>query len=226
MFSEKALKLILDEEGLDQPSLWPGGESGISIGIGYDLRFEENFEDDWKLYLLPDEIPRLKTVVGKQGSNELAKQFKDIKISRESANKVFMDKTLPEYTRQTRAAFPGFDDLPLDAQGALVSLVYNRGAGLSGPTRVEMKNICDLAPKGDLKGIADQIRAMKRLWPNNADLRNRRDHEADLVMSCIVVESEQPATPVESDQPDVSEQSVGGIWGIISLIINLIFKKK
>jgi GH24 family phage-related lysozyme (muramidase) len=208
-FSQKALKLILDEEGLDQPSLWPGGESGISIGIGYDLRFEANFENDWKPYLQPDEIARLKTVIGKQGSNELAKQFKDIKISREAANKVFMDKTLPEYIRQTKEAFPGFDNLPLDAQGALVSLVYNRGADLSGPTRVEMKNIRDLVPKRDLPGIADQIRYMKRLWPNNSDLRNRRDHEATLVESCIVITTTTAETPITltvAPEPAVPEK--------------------
>jgi GH24 family phage-related lysozyme (muramidase) len=221
VFSDKALKLILDEEGLDQPSLWPKGESGISIGRGYDLRWESNFESDWKPYLTPDEISRLKTVVGKQGSNELASQFKDIHITQEAADHVFYDKTLPEYTRQTRAAFPGFDNLPLDAQGALVSLVYNRGAGMSGDTRLEMRNIRDLVPNGDLQGIADQIRAMKRLWPDSSDLRNRRDHEADLVESCIIVSEittkEEPIAPVERSS---------GIWNLIATILGLIFKKK
>lgn len=207
MFSEKALKLILDEEGMDQPGSWPGESSGITIGIGYDLRYESNFENDWKPYLLPDEIARLKTVVGKQGSNELAKQFKDIKITREAAMKVFSDKTLPEYIRQTREAFPGFDSLPLDAQGALVSIVYNRGAGMSGGNRREMRVIRDLISTKDLKGIADQIRAMKRLWPNNSDvdvdLRNRRDHEANLVESCI-----QVAPPLASVSQPVEQQVV------------------
>ena len=35
---------------------------------------------------------------------------------------------------RTRAAFPGVDALPADAQGALVSLVYNRGPGMTGET--------------------------------------------------------------------------------------------
>ena len=124
MFSEKAKKLILDEEGMDQPSKWPGESSGITIGIGYDLAYEANFEEDWKPYLLPNEIARLKTVLGLKGQDaaKKASDFKDINISREAANRVFADKTLPEYTRQTRNAFPGFDDLPLDVQGALVSL--------------------------------------------------------------------------------------------------------
>ncbi len=37
--SDKALQLILGAEGLDQPGNWPGGQSGITIGIGYDLGY-------------------------------------------------------------------------------------------------------------------------------------------------------------------------------------------
>jgi hypothetical protein len=47
--TEKTKKLILDFEGLNQPSKWPGGGSGITIGIGYDLGFVtvDQFESDW-----------------------------------------------------------------------------------------------------------------------------------------------------------------------------------
>ena len=193
MFSEKALKLILEEEGLDQPSKWPGASSGITIGIGYDLRYEMNFENDWNQYLSPDEISRLKTVLGKLGSDELAKQFKDIRISREAAEHVFYDKTLPEYIRQTQEAFPGLDDLPSDAQGALVSLVYNRGASMHDNSpedrRREMRLIRDAVPNGDLQEIADQLRNMERLWKGKFQgLVDRREQEAELVESCILKE--------------------------------------
>jgi GH24 family phage-related lysozyme (muramidase) len=224
MFSEKALKLILDEEGLDQPSLWPGKSSGITIGVGYDLGYESNFENDWKPYLSPDEIARLKTVLGLKGQDaaKRAPEFKDIKISREEANRVFMDKTLPEYTRQTRVAFPGFDSLPLDAQGALVSLVYNRGAGMSGDTRLEMRNIRDLVPNMDLKGIVDQIRSMKRLWPNDSALKNRRDHEADLVESCILTSMVEPGLEEAKEIPQ--PQGLAGLVGALIKIIRSVLK--
>jgi GH24 family phage-related lysozyme (muramidase) len=191
-FSDKALKLILDEEGLDQPSEWPGGDSGITIGIGYDLGYEENFEEDWNSYLLPDEIARLKTVIGVKGESAKSKasQFKDIRISRQNAERVFLDVTIPRSVETTRNAFPGFDDLPLDAQGALVSLVFNRGASMHDNSpedrRKEMRAIRDAVPNGDLQEIANQLRAMERLWKGKfPGLVARREHEAELVESCI-----------------------------------------
>jgi hypothetical protein len=36
-FSDRALRLILDFEGLNQPGKWPGASSGITLGYGYDL---------------------------------------------------------------------------------------------------------------------------------------------------------------------------------------------
>ena len=47
--SSKALQLILNAEGLDQPGNWPGGASGITIGIGYDLGYitVDRFESEW-----------------------------------------------------------------------------------------------------------------------------------------------------------------------------------
>jgi len=47
--TQKALDLIFEYEGLDQPGEWPGGQSGITIGIGYDLGYIEAavFRQDW-----------------------------------------------------------------------------------------------------------------------------------------------------------------------------------
>jgi GH24 family phage-related lysozyme (muramidase) len=183
--SEKSIKLIIDYEGLGQPWDWPGGESGVTIGYGYDLGYQTNLEADWKGLLLPDEIARLKTSAGLKGgkAKEKAKEFKDICITKEASSKVFYEKTLPEYVRQTQETFPGVENLPPDAQGALVSLVYNRGTSLTGERRAEMKAIKDLVPTGDLKGIAEQIRSMKRLWVGQGldGLLTRRESEAKLV---------------------------------------------
>ncbi|MBK6633959.1 MAG: hypothetical protein IPH68_00815 [Chitinophagaceae bacterium] len=46
-----------------------------------------------------------------------------------------------------------------------------------------MKNIVKLADKADLKGIAAEIRSMKRLWtsPETKGLLIRRENEAVLV---------------------------------------------
>ena len=88
---------------------------------------------------------------------------------------------------QTAQAFPGVDALPADAQGALFSLVYNRGTSMTGDSRSEMRAIRDAVPAGDLQKIADQLRAMKRLWVGKGldGLLKRRDAEADLAESSI-----------------------------------------
>ncbi|OGM08104.1 hypothetical protein A2Z67_03695 [Candidatus Woesebacteria bacterium RBG_13_36_22] len=220
--SERAIKLMLDEEGLDQPSKWPGEESGISLGRGYDLGYEENFENDWKDYLTPDEIARLKTVVGLHGQSAKARahEFTDIHITKEAADGVFKEKTLPEYERQTREAFPGFGGLPLDAQGALISLVYNRGASMDGDRRSEMRAIKDLVLKKDLKGIANKIREMKRLWPTNLGLQERRDAEADLVESCILASVVQPQL---EEVRKIGVEKPQGTFRFIQLLVKLIF---
>lgn len=189
--TEKALALILEAEGLDQPGKWPGESSGITIGIGYDLGFAspDQFEEDWSPYLTSNEIDRLKTAIGVSGeaASQRASQFSDIKIKRDDAVEVFKNRTLPRYSQQTEDAFPGVDQLPADAQGALVSLVFNRGAGMEGDRRREMRAVRDAVARGDLQEIADQLRAMKRLWEGKGmgGLLKRRDAEADLVESAI-----------------------------------------
>lgn len=188
---DEALKLILDAEGLDQPSKWPGASSGITIGVGYDLGFvtAEQFEEDWSPFLSGDEIERLKDVIGLSGdkASQRASEFGDIKIQRADAEQVFKERTLPLYSQKTEDAFPGVDQLPPAAQGALVSLVFNRGPGMNGDSRSEMRAVRDAVAKGDLQEIANQIRAMKRLWEgkNLGGLLKRRDAEADLVESAI-----------------------------------------
>jgi GH24 family phage-related lysozyme (muramidase) len=189
--SDEALALILEAEGLDQPSQWPGGDSGITIGVGYDLGFvsKDQFEEDWSPFLASDEIERLKDVIGLSGENarERAGDFRDIKIKRADAEQVFKERTLPLYSQRTEDAFPGLDQLPENVQGALVSLVFNRGPGMNGDSRREMRAVRDAVANGDLQEIANQIRAMKRIWEGKGldGLLKRRDAEADLVESAI-----------------------------------------
>jgi GH24 family phage-related lysozyme (muramidase) len=188
---DEALALILDAEGLDQPGKWPGGSSGITIGVGYDLGFvtEDQFEEDWSPFLTADEINRLKDVIGLSGdqASQRASEFSDIRIQRADAEQVFKERTLPLYSQRTENAFPGLDQLPAAVQGALVSLVFNRGPGMNGDSRSEMRAVRDAVADGNLQEIADQIRSMKRLWEgkNLGGLLKRRDAEADLVESAI-----------------------------------------
>jgi len=191
IITDKALRLILEAEGLDQPAKWPGGGSGITLGIGYDLGFVtvQQFEQDWGPILSADQMERLKTVIGLTGgaAEMRAPQFSDIKVTRAQSEEVFKKRTLPLHSGRTEQAFPGVDQLPPDAQGALVSLVFNRGPGMDGDRRREMRAVRDAVARKDLREIAGQIRAMKRLWEGQGldGLLRRRDAEADLVESAI-----------------------------------------
>ena len=193
--SDKALRLRLNAEGLDQPAEWPGGQSGITIGIGYDLGYVtvDQFQSDWGEVLDANTCAKLQTCIGLRGSKAKARagELSNIHIDRSEAEKVFEEQTLPVCMQRTEQAFPGVEDLPADAQGALVSLVYNRGTSMidNSPEdrRREMRAIRAAVARGDLQEIANQLRAMKRLWigKNLAGLIARREAEAKLVESCI-----------------------------------------
>jgi GH24 family phage-related lysozyme (muramidase) len=195
--SQKAFDLITNAEGLDQPGEFPGGDSGVTIGIGYDLGFvtAAELQTDWGTHLSADVITRLKTAIGLTGpaAKNKARDFRDIHINRADALAVFRASTIPTTLRTTARAFPGVELLPADAQGALVSLIYNRGAKMDGDRRREMRAIRDAVANNSLnlpaklREIAAQLRSMKRLWIGKGldGLIKRREDEARLVESTI-----------------------------------------
>jgi len=208
MLNDKSLKLILEFEVgggenyynkfLKNPT-WPGEQSGVTIGIGYDLGYvnKTEFSEDWKD--LPKEIfDRLYKVVGIKGytAKNLIRGLKDITIPWDLALKVFNNKTVTKFYNLTQQTFPNFDNLPEDAKGGLVSLVFNRGAALEGDRRREMKLIRDgmkLVSNYDQKAlsfIANQIRNMKRIWIGGSiekGMSRRRDAEAKLIEDSLKV---------------------------------------
>ena len=195
MICSEALQLILAAEGMNQPGAWPGGSSGITLGIGYDLGYVtvDEFESDWGACLNKNTRERLRAVVGLTGlkARNRAAALADIRIKRADADKVFERRTLPKCEFQTAQTFPGYERLPQEVQGALVSLVYNRGCSMvdrpGEDRRREMRAIRDAVAARDLQKIADQLRSMKRLWQGQKldGLIARREAEADLVEEAI-----------------------------------------
>jgi hypothetical protein len=166
---------------------WPGGESGVTIGVGYDLGFtsKAQIETDWAPFL---ELPARASLSAVQGitgapAERLARGIRHVHIPLAAAEAVFYASTLPRFAKMTREAFPGVERLPFDAQGALLSLVFNRGASLEGDRRREMRAIRDVLKgrRASLADIAVQVDAMQRLWPNMRGLRERRASEAALI---------------------------------------------
>lgn len=168
---------------------WPEGDSGVTIGLGFDLGYETaaGLDRDWPM--LPVDVrARLKAVTGMKGAAAKAALPKvaGITIPWDAAVESFRTATLPRYVDQTAAAFPGAAALPPRCHGALVSLVYNRGTAMAdakGDTmerRREMRQIRDDLARGDIWSVPSRMRAMKRLWPTMAGLRQRREDEACL----------------------------------------------
>jgi hypothetical protein len=202
--SERAFKLILKHEVgggedyyrrfLSKPS-YPGGASGVTIGIGYDLGYNtlQQFKHDWERLLPKRDFDALASTLGKR-SKQAAIQIRNLRgveITWEAAREVFISSTLPRFIEQTLRVFPDSDKkLPPDAFGALVSLVFNRGSSVAGPTRQEMLNI-RRALLGEIKVenlqsyIAKEIVGMKRLWVGRGldGLLRRRDEEAAMVFT-------------------------------------------
>lgn len=195
--SKRALDIIINSEISSKATymvkykfpVWPQLESGITIGIGYDLGYvtATQFQKDWGGFLSATVFNSLNSVVGKKGvaaKNALNTAIKKIEINWEIALEVFYTQSMPKYAVDAKKAFPGVEKLPPDAQGALLSLVYNRGALIdNSDRRKEMKNIVDHVASGSLAKIAAEIRSMKRLWDieTTRGLHIRRDAEADLV---------------------------------------------
>jgi len=206
MLNDKSLKLIFDFEvgggenyynKLLKNPVWPGEQSGVTIGVGYDVGYvnKTEFSNDWK-DLPKESFDRLYKVVGVKGyqAKELAKRLRDINIPWDMAVKVFMNKTVKKFYDLTKNTFPNFDKLPEDAKGGLVSLVFNRGSALEGDRRREMKTIRDIMARStnfdekSLAQIADQIRKMKRIWMGGSiekGMSRRRDAEAKIIEEAL-----------------------------------------
>lgn len=186
---------------------WPGGASGVTIGCGYDLGYEESFARDWAGVFPAAEQAALARCIGKRGqrARQALSGVGHIRIPWDVALRIFEAVNLPQEIRLTLSTFKHADRvLTRNAFGALVSLVFNRGSSCDdSPRRAEMRRIRaaiadavahpydpphtpDAADNLHLF-LAAHFRAMKRLWHDNprsdGDLCDRREREAQLILT-------------------------------------------
>lgn len=168
--------------------IWPGGASGATWGVGYDGGHQTRgvIARDWDRHEARERLAGTAGVTGAP-ARALVRTLQDVRTPYGYAYEVFEGASLPVYHDRARRAFgEPFEHLPPPAAGALVSLVYNRGASMAGESRREMRALRDVCvPAGDQQCIAREIRAMCRLWegtPNGPGLCRRRDDEARLAL--------------------------------------------
>lgn len=171
---------------------WPQGASGPTIGIGVDCAYYTPQELRKIFNFLPEnQIELIVKASGKTGQQgkEYTKILRksNITVNWDDAIKIFEKLTWPKFTKLAEKTFPGLEELCDNAYGAIVSLVFNRGTSLNGDSRLEMRNIKNLVPKKNYKGIARELRKMKRIWEGKGldGLLERREAEAKLVETCI-----------------------------------------
>ncbi|QBQ99521.1 hypothetical protein [Paraburkholderia pallida] len=174
---------------LYQHPTWPSGASGVTIGIGYDIGYTTGAQlaKDWAA-LGAAALTTLTPTCGKTGAaaSQILPQTKGVSVPFALANTVFRQTDVPRYTSRTLAALPASAaNLKPDCLGALVSLVFNRGASFNtaGDRYTEMRAIHTDIQNQTLGDIPAQIRSMKRLWAGNPSLAGlvaRRELEAVL----------------------------------------------
>jgi len=200
MINKKSIDFIIQHEAggrayydkvLQKPT-WPGGESGITIGLGYDLGYnsEKQFNLDWGKTLTEANIKTLKTVLGLKGEKakiSLKGELLNIRIPYNIAYDVFVKCSVPRFYKLALSIYPEMVNLNEDTQGALVSMIFNRGASLNGDSRKEMRSIVEFVKNKDYEGIAEEVEKSKRLWEHKGldGLVIRREAEADMIRDSI-----------------------------------------
>ncbi|MBB5190236.1 GH24 family phage-related lysozyme (muramidase) [Silvimonas terrae] len=195
--SDNAAKLIILFEVTSQAvyekkyrhPVVPAAESGVTIGVGYDLGYvqPEWLTQDWGDYLDGATVKRLAVACGltRTKAKAVLPKVKDIDVPWATAEKQFKEILLPRYVAETENALLNTKELSPDSLGALVSLVYNRGPSFkkTGDRYTEMHQIGAHMENEAFTGIPQELLDMRRLWQNNPDTKGlvtRRELEAAL----------------------------------------------
>lgn len=186
--SKEVFEFILDKEGYRKFPYVPAGSSGVTVGYGYDLGQQSSAQVMLDLNGLYNEhdLARLLAVVGMRGdaARGALGTVSNIQISKESALDlaVTMKK---RYAKDVVSIYPGALGLHPFCQGALLSLVINRGTSLvdrpGQVSRLEMRQIQEDFSSGDIDKIPSRLKEMQKYWVSseNRGVGIRRREEAD-----------------------------------------------
>lgn len=191
---EAATDFLINAEKLPTYPYWPGGRSGITIGVGWDLGqpSEADFRRVWHS-LDEDSITRLSVAARKTGhsAQALKQELRTVVIPEKTSRAVLQESLREREYPQTLRLLSGTDRLPTEFQVALISVIFNRGAALGHDpdwrqakaldNRWEMRKLQGDVSRGDLFAIYIRLGTMKRLWENDTKQRGlpirRRDEQ-------------------------------------------------
>ncbi|MEY9674560.1 peptidoglycan-binding protein [Bradyrhizobium elkanii] len=193
----------------------PSDNSGPTGAIGYDFGTQSaaQIRADWGGRVSDTMLKVLVGAAGLRGDRAAAYCRKTrglIDIPWDVALDVFSNHVVPRYLAICRRLLPGFDKLSPDCVGVILSIAFNRdasGFNMPGTRWTEMRQIKACIASGELAKIPGLIRSMKRLWPNERGLRDRRNDEAALFEHGLAVahplEAALLPTMPEPISPDV-----------------------
>jgi hypothetical protein len=152
------LNIVRDMEAMDTNVYWPGGCSGPTVGVGFDLGYASPQTVELVFHGLVDSTTMqvLLSAHGVHGSRSLAWVLDHpVHITRQQADVTFFRVTRI-YWHETEKRFgSGVDKLDPTVKGVLLSLVMNYGGSNSAldPVAVEISN-------GNIVGLAETVRTL------------------------------------------------------------------
>ena len=192
--TRKAAAFLIKSEAVPPHPYWPGGTSGVTLGVGWDAGYHSRAElrETWAA-LGADALALLDSTAGKKGpeARALMPQLRAIEVPRSLSIQV-LDRSLnDDYYPLVVQLFPGLERLPAEAQVVFISVVFNRGPSLGHDPdwstakevdrRFEMRRMQGDVESADMFAIYAHLGTMKRLWetagPRGLPIR-RRDEQA------------------------------------------------
>jgi hypothetical protein len=188
----QSIAFLLKEEAAPRHPYWPGGKSGITIGVGWDIgqHTDQELTAAWADLPAADR-ERLLAAVGITGApaRALLPPLSGVMIPPEISRAVLSRSVQKEWYARTLRVFPGADALPTEVQVALLSVLFNRGTGtghepdwlhaIEVDPRWEMREIRRDVRDRDLFALYAHLDTMKRLWegsgPRGLPIRRRSE---------------------------------------------------
>jgi len=189
-----ASRFLVKAEAVPPHPYWPGGSSGVTLGVGWDVGYHtpDAIADTWK-DLGPDRVAQLQRAAGKKGraAATVVSALRSLTVPRDVSIAILTRSLREEYYPLIIRLFPGVEHLPTEAQVVFLSVVFNRGPSMGHDPdwktakdvdrRWEMRRMRNDVQRRDLFAIYVHLGTMKRLWeqsgPRGLPIR-RRDEQA------------------------------------------------